>query len=285
LRAAAWVAALLAIGLAGCRSGPREVLFVKAMRQRMVSEVATNGRAEPTRWVALRAPAAGSIEAVEVKAGGRVRAGAAIARFEAREDKLALEAAETRIAQARAELAAFDQGANAARRRELEAVLSQTRLALEAAREEAAALERLERKQAATREEVRRARENVRKLEDQLQGTERQLSALETTAEREAAEARLREAEIAAQAARAKLERAVLRTPIDGVVYELEARPGSFVGAGTELARIGRLDQLTVKLFVDEPELGRVRPGMPVTITWDALPGREWQGEVERGAT
>jgi HlyD family secretion protein len=45
------------------------------------------------------------------------------------------------------------------------------------------------------------------------------------------------------------------------------------------------MDMVRVKVFVDEPELGRVEVGQPVTITWDALPGRQWQGRVERKPT
>jgi len=37
-----------------------------------------------------------------------------------------------------------------------------------------------------------------------------------------------------------------------------------------------------VWLYVDEPLLGRVAPGQPVTITWEALPGRQWCGAVEK---
>jgi HlyD family secretion protein len=33
---------------------------------------------------------------------------------------------------------------------------------------------------------------------------------------------------------------------------------------------------------VDEPELGRVAIGQPVTIRWQALPGKEWHGTVDR---
>ena len=42
------------------------------------------------------------------------------------------------------------------------------------------------------------------------------------------------------------------------------------------------MDELKVQVYVDEPELGRVAVGQPVTITWDALPGREWHGKVEK---
>ena len=67
-----------------------------------------------------------------------------------------------------------------------------------------------------------------------------------------------------------------------GVVYGREARQGSYVEAGDLIANVGRMDQLRVRVYVDEPELGRVAVGQPVTITWDALPGRQWQGQVER---
>jgi HlyD family secretion protein len=33
---------------------------------------------------------------------------------------------------------------------------------------------------------------------------------------------------------------------------------------------------------VDEPELGSVRVGQPVTLTWDAQPGQHWSGTVEK---
>ncbi len=34
--------------------------------------------------------------------------------------------------------------------------------------------------------------------------------------------------------------------------------------------------------YVDEPDLGRVRREQSVTITWDAMPNREWKGAVDR---
>ena len=48
------------------------------------------------------------------------------------------------------------------------------------------------------------------------------------------------------------------------------------------MANIGRLDKLRVSVYVDEPELGRVSIGMPVTITWDAVTGKQWKGAVDR---
>jgi RND family efflux transporter MFP subunit len=69
---------------------------------------------------------------------------------------------------------------------------------------------------------------------------------------------------------------------MNGILYGLEVRPGDFVQPGSPVGRVGRLAELRVVLYVDEPELGRVEKGMPVIITWDARPGREWKGKVER---
>jgi len=41
------------------------------------------------------------------------------------------------------------------------------------------------------------------------------------------------------------------------------------------------LHKVRVRAFVDEPEIGALRPHQPVRITWDALPDRVWQGETE----
>jgi HlyD family secretion protein len=48
---------------------------------------------------------------------------------------------------------------------------------------------------------------------------------------------------------------------------------------------VGRLDRVRVRVYVDEPELGRVAIGQPVTIRWQALPGKEWKGTVDRKPT
>src|SRR5205085_2936541 len=45
------------------------------------------------------------------------------------------------------------------------------------------------------------------------------------------------------------------------------------------------LDRVRVRVYVDEPELGRVAVGQPVAITWTAQPGKSWKGTVEKGAS
>jgi HlyD family secretion protein len=51
---------------------------------------------------------------------------------------------------------------------------------------------------------------------------------------------------------------------------------------GDLVALIGKLDRVKVIVYVDEPDLGRVAENMAVRITWDARPGQEWWGRVDR---
>ena len=82
--------------------------------------------------------------------------------------------------------------------------------------------------------------------------------------------------------ARERAAQGVVRAPIAGAIYGLAVRAGGYVNPGDLLANVGNLDRLRVRLYVDEPELGRVAEGQPVTITWEALPGKQWNGSVER---
>ena len=47
------------------------------------------------------------------------------------------------------------------------------------------------------------------------------------------------------------------------------------------LAEMADLHKVQVRAFIDEPEMGGLEPGLPVHITWDALPNRSWQGKTE----
>ena len=40
------------------------------------------------------------------------------------------------------------------------------------------------------------------------------------------------------------------------------------------------LSKVVVRAFVDEPDVGRLSPEEKIEITWDALPGRVWEGSL-----
>jgi len=69
--------------------------------------------------------------------------------------------------------------------------------------------------------------------------------------------------------------------PQAGVVDNLNIREGFFVQPGTTLMSIGSLDDVWVEAEVFESQANLVAVGMPVTMTLEYLPDREWNGSVD----
>lgn len=56
--------------------------------------------------------------------------------------------------------------------------------------------------------------------------------------------------------------------------------PTRDVSGGTVMFRMANLDTVQVQGLVDETDIGKIQPGMPVTITVDAFPNRPFDGTV-----
>jgi len=281
--AAAVVAPLLIFFLR--RSEPPALPFTRVRRATLVSTLPTNGKVEPLEWQAVRAESSGLISVVPVKDGQRVDRGEIIARISLPGADEQLQGAEARAGQYRSDLATLRRGGNSAQVAELDAAIAKAQFDRDVAQKDFDALTRLNKKQAATDIEVLLAKQKLEAAQLSIQTLTRRRDSLVSANDIAAGESRLKEAESQAATFRAKLDTGVVRAPISGVVYSLPARPGAYVSTGDLIASVGDLDQLRVRVFVDEPELGRIRVGMPVRITWDGLPGRAWDGSVERMPT
>jgi HlyD family secretion protein len=277
-------AAVIAWGIVR-KNRPQVVNFARVARQTLVSTLPTNGKVEPYEWQAVRAETAGLVSRIPVHLGESVAKGAILA--ETSDPSLAadVEAAQAKVTEARANLAALEQGGKSADLTDIENSLASARLKLERERTEAATLDRLVQKQAATRMEAQAAADKVRQTESEISGLEKRRTALVGRTDVEAARARLADAEAALTLARSHSASSVIRSPIAGQIYMLAARPGDYLNIGDPIANVGRVDRVRVRVYVDEPRLGRVAPGQPVTITWEALPGEQWQGAVEQMPT
>jgi len=267
------------------KNEPPKVGFAKVKRQTLVSTLPTNGKVEPFEWQAVRAEAGGVVSSVPVQAGQAVAKGAVIATISDPALQAEIDAAAAKVTEVQAHLAALEAGGKPAEFADIENSLSRARFDLEQARKTYASLERLVEQQAATTQEANAARDRVQQIEIEIAGLEKRRGALVAKPDVAAARARVQDAETALNLARQRAAQSVLHAPLAGVVYSLEVRPGGFVQAGDSAANIGRLDKLRVRVYVDEPELGRVAEGQPVTITWDALPGKQWHGTVEKKPT
>ncbi|MEO8367629.1 MAG: efflux RND transporter periplasmic adaptor subunit [Candidatus Solibacter sp.] len=280
---------LLVVGIAAVivwgvlRKGePPKVNFARVKRQTLVSTLPTNGKAEPAEWQAVRAETAGVVTRAPVEDGQVVAVGTVLAAIADPTLQSEIETAQARLNEARANLATHEAGGKPAEYTEIENSLTRAKFDLAQAQKSLASLERLVAQHAATQQEADLAREKVQQSELEIAGLEKRKKSLVSPTEVTAARARVGDAETALALAEKRAALSFVRSPMAGVIYGREVRVGSFVNAGDLAANVGRLDQLRVKVFVDEPELGRVEIGQPVTITWDALPGRQWHGTVEK---
>jgi len=264
------------------KNQPPRVPFAKVTRGTLISMLPTNGKVEPIRWQAVRAQEAGLIEKVPVQEGQRVAEGDTLAVMTISELQAELAAAQSRVAQARADLAVIEAGGKAAELTEIDNSLARARLDRDLAQREYSSLQRLAEKQAATTADVVAARDKMRQAELRIDGLVRRRAALVGKQDQAAAQARLKDAEAALDLARRRIAQTVFRAPMAGIVYELSVRPGAYLNPGDLVANVGEIGELRVRVYVDEPELGRVAVGQPVTITWDGLPGRTWEGSVEK---
>jgi Cu(I)/Ag(I) efflux system membrane fusion protein len=73
----------------------------------------------------------------------------------------------------------------------------------------------------------------------------------------------------------------IFRAPQSGVVDNLNIREGFFVKPGTTLMSIGALDDVWVEAEVFERQAALVTVGLPVTMSLDYLPGKQWRGMVD----
>jgi HlyD family secretion protein len=264
------------------KGGPPSVNFARVRRQPLVSAIPTNGKTEPFEWQAVRADIAGMVDTVSVQEGQSVAAGAELARVVDPALQADIGSGEAKLAELRANLLALQAGGKPAELTEIDNSLSRARLDLEREQREADSLQRLAEKQAATQQDAAAARDKVRQSQLEIEGLDKRRTSLVGLTDVAAAKARIDAAETALKLARQRAAQAVVRAPIAGVVYELTARPGEYLSLGALVANIGLAGRLRVRVYVDEPELGRVAEGEPVAITWDALPGKSWQGTVER---
>lgn len=70
--------------------------------------------------------------------------------------------------------------------------------------------------------------------------------------------------------------------PIAGVVASREIKPGNFVQINSPIFTIVDTSRLEATLNVPEREIEKIKPGQPVDLLIDALPGRTFAGTVDR---
>jgi len=96
----------------------------------------------------------------------------------------------------------------------------------------------------------------------------------------EAAKAQVQAAEAAFELASIQLGYTVLRAPYDGIITSRNVEPGEVVNPSREVFTLTDLSMVDLKIFVDETEIGRVKPGQEVEVKTDTFPDKAYRGNV-----
>jgi HlyD family secretion protein len=226
------------------------------------------------------------IATVLVQEGERVRQGQALARLET--SRL-----EPQIAQAEAQLEAgrhlVDKLRNGARPEEI----AQARANVEATHAEVARAEQQnERLRTLSQRSDGRAvsSQDLESAQAALQVVQARLIVAQKTLdlalagprkeELAEAEARLRASEAQLVSLRQMLKDAELVSPVDAVVRTRIVEPGEIAFPQKPVVSLAVTDPKWVRAYVSEPNLGKLSPGMAMSVSVDSFPGRRFEGWV-----
>jgi HlyD family secretion protein len=255
---------VLAMGLTAC-SRPRSVGY--------------QGYLEG-EFVYVASPLAGRIDKLQVVKGAQVDAGSPLFTLEKTSELAGQRQAAELFRAAQARLEDLQQGARPSEIAALEARWEEARSAAELSRLELKRQERLRQTEAISEDEFDRARLAY----DQRKHAVDELAAQVATARLGGRSSAIAAAESEARAAAAALERADWSVrqksptaPLAALVYDTLFREGEYAAAGVPVVSLLPSENIKVRFFVPEKEIGTIKVGDRLMVGLDGAAAREAQ--------
>jgi HlyD family secretion protein len=255
LRRLAVTGILLAL-LAGCKDSPSATL---------------QGYVEG-EYLRLAAPLAGKLEQISVQRGDNVSAKQALFTLDSAKEQAAVNEANARLAQAKAQAADLDTGKRPSEIATVQAGLESAQASLKAADAELARQQKLVAQHylpAANLDTYKAQRDTAaaKVREFQAQINTAQLVGRDQT--RIAAQASIKAAEAALAQAQWQFDQKSVIAPQNGMVDDTYYRAGEWVAAGSLVLSILPPENRKVRFFIPEPQLGSLQTGQGVQVSCD----------------
>ncbi|MEQ8859694.1 MAG: secretion protein HlyD [Pseudomonadales bacterium] len=234
------------------------------------------------REVRLGFRVSGRLAAMNLEEGDAVSAGALMATLDGEPYRQALASADAAVRQAHAALERLQAGS---RPQEIESAQAAVR---ETEAQTVNAVRELERQQALRAQGASSQQLLDAAIERRDQTQARLVAARENLAlvvegprreDIDAARAAANAAEANRDAAATRLDDTALRAPAPGIIATRVREPGTILGAGEPVYLVTLNEQVFVRAYVAEPDLGRVVPGQGVLIRSDAA-AEPYRGQV-----
>jgi HlyD family secretion protein len=276
------VVAFVLIRVSG-RQPVAKISATRPIRQNIMSSVSSNGKVEPIAPYIVRAQSDTFVEKVYAAEGQNVKKGQLLLVLDVKDATAQLAAAKGKLLRAQEDLRAAQSGGRADDVARVSSDLAKAQADRDRLQREHDSLERLLAQGAATKDELAanelalaKARSDVEKLAAAKQEFTRQVG---LDASRAALAVEQNQSDVAAL--EEKVRQGRITAPVDCTLYSLPVKTGDYVRTGELLAEMADLHKVRVRAFIDEPDLGGLETGLPVRITWDALPNNSWQGKTE----
>ena len=279
------VAILAVIVLAAFISHRRGTVAVRTdrvIKQDLVTSISTNGKVEPIENFEPHAAAATTVKKIYVREGQQVRKGELMMQLEDADVRAQAARAAAQVKTAEADQNAIKSGGSHEEVLNGQSDLVKAQAERDTAQKNYDALQSLAKTGAAAPAEVQDAASRLAIAEKQLQVLHEKQTQRYSRPEVNKVEAQAEQARAAYAAAQGQLQHTEIRAPFDGTVYSIPVKQGEYVQQGELLIELADLHRVQVRAFVDEPELGKLAAGQTVSVTWDALPGKTWHGEISQ---
>ena len=262
-----------------------EVTAAKVKPQTLMQKKSTNGRVEPLEDFEAHAPLAGVVNNIYVHLGQEVQSGQELARMDDSEARKELAAAEASLESSVATLQAMQQGGTQDERLTATADLNSAKTQVQQDQASLTALQKLQMEGAASANEVELAKHQLNAAQARVAQLQARKGERYSADDLRAQKAQVTQAQAAVDAARAIYAGVDIHAPFAGTVYAIPVSQYQFVAAGDTLIQVANLKKLEIKAYFDEPEIGQLKAGQPVTIVWPARPGEEWHGHIVQAPT
>jgi len=261
------------------------IRVAQASLQNLESSTSTNGKVEPIHEFQAHAAAPGVVQRLYVGVGDKVSVGTLLVKMDDSDVQARLASSELSISTAKLGLAATEQNGSQEERLAMAGDIDRTRLQQQQAASDLAALKQLQQKGAASAGEVASAQERLNTISSTLNGLIARSKSRYSGADLDHARQQVANAQAEQAAAQHSYAAANIRSPISGTVYSIPVSEYDYVQAGEDLMDVADLNQIQIRAYFDEPEIGKLAEGEPVKIAWDAKPNKVWHGHIEQVPT
>jgi HlyD family secretion protein len=265
----------------------------KVVRQDLTSLVTASGEIKPKNYINIGANAIGSITALHVKEGDRVRKGQLLAKIEDVQPEADVQAQKATISSAEADSNAAEAGLKAADEgiSTLKAAIDHDKADLDRMKADLDRAESLYKEQLMAKQDFELKKFTYAAQMAAVKESETRLT--QARAQREQTAAQLNSTQRRVAIARANLvrfndllDKHNSYAPLDGVVTNLPVRVGETVvpglqnQSGTIIMTIADMSLITAEVKVDETDIVNVSLGQVADVTIDAIPNKTFKGHV-----